>query len=55
MMKGNKWRLFKLSFSFIGWGILCVLTFGVGTFFLMPYINAAFAEFYVELKNKQIA
>ena len=55
MMKGNKWRLFKLSFSFIGWGILCALTLGIGTLFLMPYINAATAEFYVELKNKQIA
>ena len=53
MMKGNKWRLFKLNFSFIGWGILCVLTCGVGTLFLMPYINAAQAEFYTELKNKE--
>ena len=52
MMKGNKWRLFKLEFSFIGWLILCVLTLGIGTFFLIPYVNAAAAEFYVELKNK---
>ena len=51
MMKGNKWRLFKLEFSFIGWAILCVLTLGIGTFFLIPYVNAATAEFYVELKN----
>ena len=51
MMNGNKWRLFKLQFSFIGWFILCVLTFGIGTFFLIPYENAAIAEFYVELKN----
>ena len=55
MMTGNKWRLFKLNLSFIGWGILCVMTLGIGTFFLMPYINAAAAEFYVELKNKQVA
>ena len=53
MMKGNKWRLFKLEFSFIGWFVLCVLTLGIGTFFLIPYISAANAEFYVELKNKQ--
>ena len=53
MMKGNKWRLFKLEFSFIGWFVLCVLTLGIGTFFLIPYINAANAEFYVELKNNQ--
>ena len=51
MMKGNKWRLFKLEFSFIGWAVLCVLTLGIGTFFLIPYVNAATAEFYVELKN----
>ena len=51
MMKGNKWRLFKLEFSFIGWFVLCVLTLGIGTFFLIPYVNAANAEFYVELKN----
>ena len=53
MMKGNKWRLFKLEFSFIGWFVLCVLTLGIGTFFLIPYLNATNAEFYVELKNKQ--
>ena len=52
MMKGNKWRLFKLEFSFIGWAVLCVLTLGIGMFFLIPYVNAAAAEFYVELKNK---
>ena len=51
MMKGNKWRLFQLELSFIGWAILCVLTFGIGVFFLIPYVNAANAEFYVELKN----
>ena len=52
MMTGNKWRLFKLGFSFIGWLLLCVLTFGVGAIFLTPYMEAATAEFYVELKNK---
>ena len=51
MMKGNKWRLFKLNFSFIGWAVLCALTLGIGTFFLIPYVNAANAEFYAELKN----
>ena len=51
MMKGNKWRLFKLELSFFGWFILCVLTVGMGTFFLIPYVNAANAEFYAELKN----
>lgn len=53
MMTGNKWRLFKLNFSFIGWVLLSVLTFGIGAFFLVPYMDAANAEFYVELKKKQ--
>ena len=52
MMNGNKWRLFKLNFSFIGWILLAIVTCGVGTFFLVPYVAAANAEFYVELKNK---
>ena len=52
MMKGNKWRLFKLEFSFIGWLVLCVLTLGIETFFPIPYVNAANADFYTELKNK---
>ena len=53
LMKGNKWRLFKLEFSFIGWFALSFFTLGIGAFFLLPYVEAAKAEFYVELKNKQ--
>ena len=52
MMTGNKWRLFKLSLSFIGWILLSALTLGIGVLFLDPYMEAAFAEFYEELKNK---
>lgn len=52
MMNGNKWRLFKLSLSFIGWILLCIPTLGIGALFLAPYIEAATAEFYTEIKNK---
>ena len=51
MMKGNKWRMFCLSFSFIGWDILTVLTAGIGHLFLCPYVEAAGAAFYKELKK----
>lgn len=51
MMKGNKWRLFCLSFSFILWDILATLTFGIGHLFLRPYVETAGAAFYRELKN----
>lgn len=31
MMRGNKWKLFCLELSFIGWGLLCVLPLAIGT------------------------
>lgn len=51
LMKGNKWRLFCLDFSFIGWWILCLLTFGILSFWIGPYHQAARAEFYEDLVN----
>ena len=50
MMKGNKWKLFCLTFSFIGWDLLAALTFGIGNIVLCPYVEAAGAAFYRELK-----
>lgn len=49
MMRGNRWRLFVLEISFIGWMILCVFTCGLGIFGLIPYENAAYAAFYREV------
>lgn len=51
LMQGNKWRLFVLELSFIGWSILGSLCCGVGLFFLTPYVEATMAEFYVELRR----
>lgn len=50
MMKGYKFRLFLLDLSFIGWGLLCVLTAGIGFFWLIPYIYSSRACFYEERK-----
>ena len=49
MMEGNRWRLFCLQFSFIGWMILSSLTFGLGNLALRPYQEAAYAAFYREV------
>lgn len=49
LMDGNKWRLFCLEFSFIGWAILCGFTCGIGYFWLFPYQEAAVAAFYREI------
>lgn len=50
IMQGRRWKLFCLYFSFIGWGILCVLTFGIGFLWLAPYINASIAAFYEDAR-----
>lgn len=50
LMEGNKWRLFCLEFSFIGWSLLSAITLGIGMLFLRPYMEAAGAAFYRELK-----
>ena len=49
LMKGNKWRLFCLEFSFIGWAILCAFTLGIGYLWLRPYEEAASASFYRQI------
>ena len=46
LMKGNKWRLFCLDFSFIGWILLSILTLGILSFWIVPYRETARAEFY---------
>ena len=54
LMDGNRWRLFCLEISFIGWSLLCVLfTLGIGFLWLSPYMEASFAAFYREIKAEK--
>jgi len=53
LMDGNKGRLFCLQFSFIGWCLLSVLTLGILSLWLTPYVETATAAFYLELTGKQ--
>lgn len=50
MMKGHKFDLFWLLLSFIGWGILCIFTLGIGLLWLMPYMQTSLAGFYEDVK-----
>jgi len=52
MMHGYKTRLFYLDLSFIGWGLLCILTFGIGILWLAPYMLTSQTIFYEELRNE---
>ncbi len=53
MMDGHKMKLFLLDLSFIGWALLCILTFGLGFLFLQPYMQVSHAAFYADLKAQQ--
>ncbi len=52
LMKGYKWKYFKLQLSFIGWVFVSFITFGVGALWLNPYIYATNTVFYEQLKQE---
>ena len=52
MMKGNKFRLFCLDISFIGWQLLGACACGLGTYVVTPYQYAARAAFYHEISGR---
>ena len=84
IMDGNKWRLFCLSFSFIGWALLCAapllialgiligiavrtmsflpilwiiplsIPLSIGSLFLTPYQEAAYAAFYRNISGTRV-
>lgn len=54
MMRGNKWRLFVLDLSFIGWILLSIITLCIGMLLVTPYMQTASAFFYEDLKAKTI-
>lgn len=50
-MVGNRWRLFCMQFSFIGWNMLAVFSLGIGMLWVVPYEQAAMAAFYREVSG----
>lgn len=53
MMRGHKMRLFTLYLSFFWWYILGFITAGFAFIFILPYIQTAVANFYVDLRGKK--
>lgn len=51
MMKGRKLRYAGLIVSFIGWLLLGVCTCGIGLIWVMPYMEASQAAFYMDSKR----
>lgn len=56
LMSGHKWKLFVMDLSFLGWGLLALLTCGIGYLWLTPYFATTRAAFYHELlKEEELA
>ena len=52
MMKGHKWELFCLEFSYIGWMFLSMFTFGILLLWVTPRMNYAFYLFYLKVSGR---
>ena len=53
LMDGHKFDYFYLALSFIGWIILSIMSFGIGFFWLIPYMQTTMAAFYADLKKEK--
>lgn len=49
LMNGHKWRLFCLTFSYIGWYILSIFTLGILNLWIEPRVNQAKYIFFKEI------
>lgn len=54
MTDGEKFNIFILELSFIGWYILGLLALGVGVLFVNPYADSTYAELYLVLRENAI-
>ena len=48
IMKGHKWEL-----SFLPLGFLCLLSFGIGTLWLVPYMNMTQTLYFLDLMQNE--
>lgn len=62
--EGEKWNIFVLTLSFLGWQLVAALAAqlvtlgafpGIGGFFVLPYMQATYAELYAALRAKAFA
>lgn len=51
LMKGYKMDFFVFGLSFIGWGLLVAITFGLAAIYVVPYSTTATALYYENLKK----
>lgn len=51
--KGYKGKLFYLTLSFLGLDMLNILSFGIGSLWILPYQTQTLTLFYLEITQKQ--
>ncbi|MEG2457284.1 MAG: DUF975 family protein [Bacilli bacterium] len=51
MMKGYKGNYLLFNLSFIPWILLVIITFGIASIYVVPYMNVSQALYYEELKK----
>ena len=51
IMEGHKWEYFVLMLSFFPWYLLCVITLGIASIYVSPYVQTTMAEYHVRLVN----
>lgn len=53
IMKGHKVRLLVTELSFIPLYILSIFSFGIGLFWVTPYVNMVYTLFFLDIMNPQ--
>ena len=52
MTRNEKWNIFVLDLSFLGWILLGLLACCIGILFVQPYVDATNAELYQKMREK---
>ncbi len=53
LMTDNKFRLFYLQLSFIGWYLLGIISCGIGLLWVIPYMFQTTAQFYLDVLEEK--
>ena len=51
MMKGYKWKLFRIFLRLMGLALLCIFTLGIGFIWFIPYQSVVLSKFYDDIKD----
>ncbi|WP_283679854.1 DUF975 family protein [Lentilactobacillus sp. Marseille-Q4993] len=53
LMDGKKWFYFVMQLSFIGWMIVAIVTAGIASFWVIPYLWLSIAKFYTTITDEK--